>query len=44
MTYSKFSGQSSKGSVSLSGSTVMGLEEPLLELVLDMDGGVTSIM
>ena len=43
-TYSKLSGQSSKGRTSLLGSTLIGLEDPLDELVLDMDGGVTSIM
>lgn len=43
-TYLRLSGQSSKGRVSRSGSTVMGLDEPLLELVLDIEGGVTSIM
>lgn len=34
---------SSNGSVSLSWSTIIGLEEPLLEVVLDIDGGLTSI-
>ena len=43
-SYSKFSGQSSKGNGRCGCSIGMGLDEPLLDPVLDIDGGVTSMM
>lgn len=44
ITDTNLSPVSSNGNVRRSWSTIIGLEDPLLDVVLDMEGGLTSIL